>query len=114
MLQRDAAIALGSVVPGIELASALLAVAADTDGSEGDEPQVRITGPLWLLQTVGGIQIAPAEAAAPCALRSRCTAGSRRIIARHPHETALQSMHDRATPDVTQPRRCVAEHRAVA
>jgi transposase len=47
---------------------------------------------------------------AACVLRSRCTANSRRIAARHLHEAALQRMQERATPAVMRLRRCVVEH----
>jgi transposase len=47
---------------------------------------------------------------AACVLRSRCTASSRRIVARHLHEAVLQRMQERATPAVMRLRRCVVEH----
>jgi transposase len=47
---------------------------------------------------------------AACTVRSRCTAGSRRFVARHLHEAVLQRMQERATPAVMRLRRCVVEH----
>jgi len=47
---------------------------------------------------------------AACALRSRCTATARRIVARRLHEAVLQRMQERATPAVMRLRRCVVEH----
>jgi transposase len=45
-----------------------------------------------------------------CALKSRCTTGSRRLVSRHLHEEALQRMQQRATREAMQLRRSVVEH----
>ena len=47
-----------------------------------------------------------------CALKSRCTTGSRRTIQRHLHEEALERMNARVETDPTlmRRRRCAAEH----
>jgi transposase len=45
-----------------------------------------------------------------CVLKARCTASSRRFVARHLHEAALQRMQARATPALMRLRRCVVEH----
>ena len=50
------------------------------------------------------------EVCGSCALKSRCTTGSRRLVSRHLHEEALQRMQQRATPEAMQLRRSVVEH----
>ena len=45
-----------------------------------------------------------------CALKSRCTTGSRRSVTRHLHDEALQRMQQRTTPEVMQLRRSIVEH----
>lgn len=45
-----------------------------------------------------------------CALKSRCTTGSRRLVSRHLHEDALQRMQQGATREAMQLRRSVVEH----
>ena len=45
-----------------------------------------------------------------CALKSRCTTSSRRLVSRHLHEQALQRMHQRATREAMQLRRAIVEH----
>jgi len=45
-----------------------------------------------------------------CALRSRCTVGSRRLLKRHLHNEALERMQQRATPEAMRLRRSVVEH----
>jgi len=45
-----------------------------------------------------------------CAMKTRCTASSRRMITRHLFEAALQRMHERATPEAMRLRRCTVEH----
>lgn len=51
-----------------------------------------------------------AEVCGACALRSRCTVGSRRLLKKHLHDRALQGMQQRATPEAMRLRRCLAEH----
>src|SRR5213593_513582 len=50
------------------------------------------------------------EVCGSCAVKSRCTTGSRRLISRHLHEEALQRMQQRATPEAMQLRRSIVEH----
>jgi transposase len=50
------------------------------------------------------------EVCGTCALKSRCTTGSQRLVTRHLHEEALQRMQQRATPEVMQLRRSTVEH----
>lgn len=45
-----------------------------------------------------------------CALRSRCTVGSRRLLKKHLHDQALERMQQRATPEAMRLRRSLAEH----
>jgi Transposase DDE domain len=50
------------------------------------------------------------ELCGTCALKSRCTTGSRRLLTRHLHEEALQRMQQRVTPKLMQLRRSTVEH----
>lgn len=50
------------------------------------------------------------EVCGSCALKSRCTTGSRRVVSRHLHEEALQRMNQRATREAMQLRRAIVEH----
>ena len=50
------------------------------------------------------------EVCGSCALKSRCTIGSRRVVSRHLHEGALQRMQQRATPEAMRLRRSIVEH----
>ena len=45
-----------------------------------------------------------------CALKSRCTTGSRRSVTRHLHDEALQRMQQRTTREVMRLRRSIVEH----
>ena len=45
-----------------------------------------------------------------CALKSKCTTSSRRLVSRHLHEEALQRMQKRATPEAMRLRRSTVEH----
>jgi transposase len=45
-----------------------------------------------------------------CPLKSRCTQASRRGLARHLYEEALNRMHDRVTPEAMRLRRSTVEH----
>jgi transposase len=45
-----------------------------------------------------------------CSLKSRCTQASRRGLARHLYEDALNRMESRITPEVMRLRRCTVEH----
>lgn len=45
-----------------------------------------------------------------CALRSRCTVGSRRLVKKHLHDQALERMQQRATPEAMRLRRSLVEH----
>jgi transposase len=45
-----------------------------------------------------------------CALKSRCTTSSQRMVSRHLHEEALQRMQQRATPEAMRLRRSTVEH----
>ncbi|MGH9571972.1 MAG: transposase, partial [Candidatus Acidiferrales bacterium] len=45
-----------------------------------------------------------------CALRSRCTVGSRRLLKRHLYGEALDQMRERATGEAMRLRRSLAEH----
>ena len=45
-----------------------------------------------------------------CALRSRCTVGSRRLLKKHLHDQALERMQQRATPEAMRLRRSLVEH----
>jgi transposase len=56
------------------------------------------------------IYAAQAEVCGACALKTRCTARSRRLVTRHLHDAALQSMDRRATPEVMRLRRSIVEH----
>jgi transposase len=56
------------------------------------------------------IYAAEIDSCGRCALKTCCTASSRRLVTRHLHEAALQRMHARATPQLMRLRRCVAEH----
>ena len=47
---------------------------------------------------------------AACSLKSRCTQATRRGLARHLYEDALNRMHARNTPEVMRLRRCTVEH----
>jgi transposase len=50
------------------------------------------------------------EVCGACALKSRCTVGSRRLLKQHRHDAALQRMQQRATPEAMRLRRSTAEH----
>ena len=50
------------------------------------------------------------EVCGSCALKSRCTTSSQRLVSRHLHEDALQRMQQRATPEAMRLRRSTAEH----
>jgi len=50
------------------------------------------------------------EVCGSCALKSRCTTSSQRLISRHLHEEALQRMQQRATPEAMRLRRSTVEH----
>lgn len=50
------------------------------------------------------------EVCGSCALKTKCTTGSRRLLTRHLHEEALQRMHQRATPEAMRLRRSTVEH----
>jgi Transposase DDE domain len=50
------------------------------------------------------------EVCGSCALKSKCTTGSRRWLTRHLHDAALQRMQQRTTPEVMQLRRSTVEH----
>ena len=47
---------------------------------------------------------------ATCYLKSRCTQASKRSLARHLYEDALNRMQERITPAVMRMRRCTVEH----
>jgi transposase len=51
-----------------------------------------------------------AEICGACPLKSRCTAGAKRIVSRHWHDEALQRMQQRATPEAMRLRRSTVEH----
>jgi len=50
------------------------------------------------------------EVCGSCALKSRCTSSSQRLVSRHLHEEALQRMQQRATPEAMRLRRSTVEH----
>ncbi len=50
------------------------------------------------------------EVCATCALKSKCTTGSRRWVTRHLHDDALERMQQRTTREVMRLRRSVVEH----
>jgi transposase len=50
------------------------------------------------------------EVCGTCALKSRCTTGSRRWVTKHLHDEALQRMQQRTTPEVMRLRRSIVEH----
>jgi len=50
------------------------------------------------------------EVCGGCALKSRCTTSSQRLVSRHLHEEALQRMQQRATPEAMRLRRSTVEH----
>ena len=50
------------------------------------------------------------EVCGSCALKSRCTTGSRRSVTRHLHADALQRMQQRTTREVMRLRRSIVEH----
>jgi len=50
------------------------------------------------------------EVCGTCALKSKCTTGSRRWLTRHLHDEALRRMQQRTTPEVMQLRRSTVEH----
>jgi transposase len=50
------------------------------------------------------------EVCGSCALKSRCTTSSQRLVSRHLHEDALQRMQQRATPEAMRLRRSTVEH----
>lgn len=51
-----------------------------------------------------------AKVCGACALRSRCTVGSRRLLKKHLHDQALERMQQRATPEAMRLRRSLVEH----
>jgi len=53
---------------------------------------------------------ASAEDCGTCSLKSRCTQASRRGLARHLYEDALNRMQERVTPEVMRLRRSTVEH----
>src|SRR5260370_1286566 len=55
-------------------------------------------------------EAAETEVRGACPLKPRCTVSSRRMIARHLDEEALQRMQQRATPDAMRLRRSTVEH----
>jgi transposase len=50
------------------------------------------------------------EICGACALRSRCTVSSRRLLKKHLHDEALDRMQQRATPEAMRLRRSLVEH----
>lgn len=50
------------------------------------------------------------EVCGACALRSRCTVGSRRLLKKHLFDGALERLQERATVEAMRLRRSVAEH----
>lgn len=50
------------------------------------------------------------EICGTCPLKSRCTAGAKRMVSRHWHDEALQRMQQRATPEAMRLRRSTVEH----
>lgn len=50
------------------------------------------------------------EVCGSCALKSRCTTSSQRLVSRHLHEGALRRMQQRATPEAMRLRRSTVEH----
>ena len=50
------------------------------------------------------------EVCATCALKSKCTTGSRRWVTRHLHDDALERMQQWTTREVMRLRRSVVEH----
>jgi transposase len=52
---------------------------------------------------------AEAQVCGACAMKNRCTSGSRRWIMRHLHDGALQRMNQRTTAQLMRLRRCTAE-----
>jgi transposase len=50
------------------------------------------------------------EICGACPLKSRCTAGAKRLVSRHWHDEALQRMQQRATPEAMRLRRSTVEH----
>jgi transposase len=53
---------------------------------------------------------APPETCGACALKARCTDGRQRLVSRHLHESALDRMQHRATPEMMRLRRSTVEH----
>ena len=56
------------------------------------------------------VYVGQPEVCGTCALKSRCTMGSRRWLTRHLHDHALRRMQQRTTPQVMQLRRSTVEH----
>jgi Transposase DDE domain len=52
---------------------------------------------------------APVEACSKCAMKSQCTTAERRFLKRHLHDSALQRMTQRATPEAMRLRRSTVE-----
>lgn len=52
---------------------------------------------------------AEAQVCGACAMKARCTSGSRRWITRHLHDGALQRMNQRTTEQLMRLRRCTVE-----
>src|SRR5258708_4154120 len=70
---------------------------------------------LWLANSSRGkivrcTYMGQPEVCGSCALKSRCTTSSQRLISRHLHEEALQRMQQRATPEAMRLRRSTVEH----
>ena len=51
-----------------------------------------------------------AEICGACPLKARCTVGSRRLLKKHRHETALEKMQQRATLEAMRLRKAIVEH----
>lgn len=58
----------------------------------------------------GADYVASAKSCGGCAMKGQCTQSARRKITRHLYDGALRRMHERATPELMQLRRCTAEY----
>ncbi len=58
----------------------------------------------------GADYVAPAKSCGSCAMQDRCTQSGRRKVTRHLYDAALRRMHERATPELMQLRRCTVEY----
>ena len=58
----------------------------------------------------GADYAASAKSCGGCAMKGQCTQSARRKITRHLYDAALRRMHERATPELMQLRRCTAEY----